>query len=90
LRWINAAPAKSVQIKTMDRFIKPQTLPSTPQAQPDTVRGTAAIEVATVVAAWPTGVSPLAQAVGACQRRDACDVDWLARAPNSIIVPPAF
>jgi hypothetical protein len=90
LRWINAASAKSVQTKTMDRFIKPLKLRSAPQAQPDTVRRTAAIEVATVVAAWPTGVSPLAQAVGACQRRDICDVDWLARAPNSIIVPPAF
>ena len=64
----------------MDRLIKPQKLPSAPQAQPDTVRGTAAIEVATVVAAWPTGVSPLAQAVGACQRRDTREVDWLARA----------
>ena len=74
----------------MDRLIKPQELPSALQAQPDTVRGTAVIEMATVVAAWPTGVSPLAQAVGACHRRDICDVDWLARAPNSIIVPPAF
>ena len=64
----------------MDQFIKPQKLPSASKAQPDTVRGTAAIEVATVVAAWPTGVSPLAQAVGACQRRDTREVDWLARA----------
>jgi hypothetical protein len=85
LRWINAAPAKSVQTKTMDRLIKPQKLPSAPQAQPDTVRGTAAIELATVVAAWPTGVSPLAQAVDACQRTDSEQVstDWLARARSN-------
>ena len=76
----------------MDQLIKPQKLPSAPKAQPDTVRGTATgqLGLATVVAAWPTGVSPLAQAVGACQRRDTLEVDWLARAPNSIIVPPAF
>ena len=61
-----------------------------PQVQPDTVRGTAPIGVATVVAAWPAGVSPLAQAVGACQRRDTCDVEWLARVPNSIMLSSAF
>lgn len=47
---------------------------------------------AAIPATWPTGVSQLAQAIDACQR---CDTevmctDWLKRAPNSIVVPPAF
>ena len=43
-------------------------------------------------AAWPTGVSLLAQMVDACQRCDAEEVcgDWLARAPDVIASPPAF
>jgi hypothetical protein len=43
-------------------------------------------------AAWPTGVSLLAQAVDACQRCDATDVcsDWLVRAPKAISKAPAF
>lgn len=43
-------------------------------------------------AAWPTGVSLLAQMVDACQRCDAGEVcgDWLARAPEKIVTPPAF
>jgi hypothetical protein len=43
-------------------------------------------------AAWPTGVSLLAQMVDACQRCDADQVcgDWLARAPEKIATPPAF
>lgn len=46
----------------------------------------------TVPAAWPTGVSHLAQAIDACQRCDAQDVcsDWLARAPATIKAAPAF
>jgi len=46
----------------------------------------------TVVAAWPTGVLQLAQAVVACQRCEAGEVctDWLARAPAEIDVAPAF
>ena len=73
--------------------VKPQsTLAAVPQAQSDTVRGSAVGQVglATVKAAWPSGVSPLAQAVDACQRRDARETDWLARAPDSILLPPAF
>jgi hypothetical protein len=92
LRWINAGLAKSFQIETMQR-IKPQLPPAAAlQAQSDTVRDTAAGQVglATVKAAWPSGVSPLAQAVDACQRRDARETDWLARAPDSILLPPAF
>lgn len=43
-------------------------------------------------AAWPTGVSLLAQMVDACQRCEAEPVcnDWLARAPDRIATPPAF
>jgi hypothetical protein len=87
LRWINAAPALSVQIAKMDRFNKPQSTPAASETQPGTVRGPA-----TVVAAWPSGVSSLAQAVDACQRRDTRDMgtDWQARAPNSIVLPPAY
>jgi hypothetical protein len=43
-----------------------------------------------VPAAWPAGVSQLAQTVNACQLRGANDVDWLARASNSIVPAPAF
>lgn len=47
---------------------------------------------APVAAAWPTGVSQLAQAIDACQRCDATEVctDWLTRAPAVIETPPAF
>ena len=47
---------------------------------------------APVAAAWPTGVSQLAQAIDACQRCDTTEVctDWLARAPKVIEAPPAF
>ncbi|MBI1204641.1 MAG: hypothetical protein GC182_19235 [Rhodopseudomonas sp.] len=43
-------------------------------------------------ASWPSGVSLLAQMVDACQRCETAEVcnDWLARAPNSITVPPDF
>lgn len=50
------------------------------------------LDLPTVAAAWPTGVSQLALAVAACQRCDADEVctDWLARAPAKIATPPAF
>jgi hypothetical protein len=43
-------------------------------------------------AAWPTGVSLLAQMIEVCQRCDADEIcgDWLARAPKQIATPPAF
>jgi hypothetical protein len=58
----------------MDRLDKPQ-LPAIPQeAPPATGRRVGAVtgqlKLVTVVAAWPAGVSVLAQAVEACQRRD--------------------
>ena len=48
--------------------------------------------LATVPAAWPTGVSALARAVEACQRCDTAEVcsDWLVRVPRAIVVPPEF
>ena len=43
-------------------------------------------------AAWPTGVSLLAQMIEVCQRCEADEAcgDWLARAPKQIATPPAF
>jgi hypothetical protein len=46
----------------------------------------------TVPAAWPSGISPLMQAYAACQRcaaQEAC-TDFLAKAPDSIQLPPKF
>jgi len=69
---------------------------SAPQPSPDHVPNMAAMTsrlgLVTVAAAWPTGVSHLAQAVVACQRCEAGEVctDWLARAPAEIDVAPAF
>lgn len=50
------------------------------------------LNLPTVAAAWPTGVSQLALAVQACQSCDADEVctDWLARAPNKLAAPPVF
>jgi len=67
-----------------------------PKANPDAVRNMAAMTgklgLDTAPAAWPTGVSLLAQAVDACQRCDTAAVcgDWLARAPKTIKLPPEF
>jgi hypothetical protein len=69
----------------MDRFSRLQPLPAASHAQPDTVR-----RQMSVPAAWPAGVSQLAQTVNACQRRATNDAEWLARASNSIVPAPAF
>jgi len=94
LRWINVARAQSVHMKSMDRFDKPALPLTAPEAQPATdcrmAAATGQQKLATVVAAWPAGVSPLAQAVNACQRRGPREADWLTRAPNSIVLPPVF
>jgi hypothetical protein len=47
---------------------------------------------ATVVAAWPVGVSVLAQAVNAFQRHDAHDacMDLPLRAHKAYALPPSF
>jgi len=69
---------------TMDRSSNPQ---STHTQRPDTA-GTVAgmggpLALATVPAAWPAGVSQLAQHVDACQRSEPGQValDGLTRAP---------
>lgn len=48
--------------------------------------------VATVPAAWPSGVGGFAQAIAVCQRcnEDKACADGLARSPGAIAVPPAF
>ncbi len=82
--WINAEAALPLQISIMERFIRPRKLlVAATQAQSDT---------ATVPAAWPSGVSQLAQAVNACHRRNSGEtgIDRLQRGPNSIVLPPAF
>ena len=75
----------------MDRFKK---APLSFVSQANTDRKLAAVtrqrKLATVPAAWPSGVSALAQAVDACQRRDPREAEWLARTPNSIVLPPVF
>jgi len=67
---------------------------SSRMATPDKVRNMAAMtgRLGLVPAAWPTGISQLAQAIDACERCDtavAC-ADWLHRAPHAIALPPAF
>ena len=63
---------------------------------PDHVSNMAAmtgrIGLSTVPAAWPRGVSHLAQAIEACQRCDTAVVctDWLRRAPSAFDLPPEF
>jgi hypothetical protein len=93
LRWINAKRAKSVQIIIMDRLEKSQLPVAAQEAQPATDRrGATGQQLATVVAAWPAGVSVLAQAVEACQRRDTREAgtDLPPRGANSFVPPQAF
>ena len=81
MRWIKADAAESVHTATMVLY---RHQPSSP-AQADTVRNLPAVaerhDLVTVPAAWPTGVSTLAQAVDACQRPGTGQVrtDWLVR-----------
>ena len=92
LRWINAAHAELVQKPIMDRSQKYQSVDSSPDHVSNMAAMTARIGVSTVPAAWPHGVSQLAQAIEACQRCDTAVVcvDWLRRAPSSFDLPPAF
>jgi hypothetical protein len=91
LRWINAGAAESIQTLNMVRFDK-HLLDSSaaPQQRPDTVGNMMA--TVQVVAAWPAGISHLAQAVDACQRRDMANLrsDWLGRAIGVNPLPPTF
>ena len=73
LRQINAGPAELVQTVTMVVFWKLKYQPAAAlEAQPDTVRGSTALierhDQLPVPAAWPVGISQLAQAIDACQR----------------------
>jgi hypothetical protein len=65
---------------------------TSPQHARDMAVMTERLGLAMVPAAWPTGVSHLAQAIDACQRCDTAVVctDWLRRAPKAIELPPAF
>jgi hypothetical protein len=78
-------------------FSRPQPRPAAqPADRADTVRATTALiprhDLLPVAAAWPAGVSQLAQAIDACQRCDTAAVctDWLRHAPNSTVLPPPF
>jgi hypothetical protein len=85
LRWIKAGAAESVHTATM--VLYPHRLSS--PAKADTVRNLPAVagrhDLVMVPAAWPSGVSALAQAVDACQRTDSEQVstNWLARAQSN-------
>jgi len=79
LRWINVGAGQFVQIANMGRFIgNLSTLAAAPEQRPDTAGAMAALAgglaLATVPAAWPAGVSQLAQAVDACQRSEPSQV----------------
>jgi hypothetical protein len=80
----------------MDRFEKSQLPTVAQKVQPATDCRVAAAsgqqKLATVVAAWPAGVSVLAQAVEACQRRDTREAgtDLPPRGANSFVPPQAF
>jgi len=93
LLWINATHAKSVDPEKMEQMKEPQWPPLALQMQPTTDRNVAAVSGAvtlvTVPAAWPAGVSALALAVNACQRRD-FHLDWPLHSPKKIVSPSAF
>jgi len=76
----------------MNRFDEVQLPPMAEQTQPATDRQVAdaagQAKLWIVPAAWPAGVSALALAVNACQRRDIY-VDLPLRTPK-IVPPPAF
>jgi hypothetical protein len=86
LRWINVGAAELLQIITMGGFIKNLSTAAPSGQHLDTVGPVAGmagpLTLATVVAAWPAGVSQLAQHVDACQRCEPGQVglEWLARA----------
>jgi hypothetical protein len=70
-----------------DEAAAPRLMPATPAAIPGAIPG--AIPAA-IPASWPAGVSYLAQALTACERRDEVRADWLKRAPNAIVLPLAY
>jgi len=60
------------------------------QMQPAEGRTSPRQELALVPAAWPAGVSALAQAVTACQRRDEGELNVQARMTIATALPSAF
>jgi hypothetical protein len=80
----------------MSRIEKSQLPAAAREMQPATDRQMAAAtgqqKLATVVAAWPAGVSVLAQAVEACQRHDTHEAgtDLPPRVASSFVPPQAF
>jgi len=74
----------------MDQRGKSESPTMSVHAQPDTAGGQQ--RQATVAAAWPTGVSVLAQAVNAFQRHDARDacVDLPLRPHKPFALPATF
>ena len=60
-----------------------------PATDRDAVAAKGAVTLMTVPAAWPAGVSALALAVNACQRRDV-QVDWPLEPPKKIVSPSAY
>jgi hypothetical protein len=73
----------------MMMFRKSEALPMHPGALPMAAASGARVSVP---AAWPAGVSNLAQALNACQHgeRGAVCGDWLAATPNAMALPVAF
>jgi len=65
---------------------------ASPDRALDALAMSGALDLSTVPAAWPTGVSQLAQAVDACQQCDTGGVcaDRLNRAPEGLSVPAEF
>jgi hypothetical protein len=76
----------------MDRLDESQLLAVAQEAQPATDCQLMGQQLKLVVAAWPAGVSVLAQAVEVCQRRSTREVgtELPTRLANSFVPPHAF
>jgi uncharacterized protein DUF6455 len=101
LRWIKAGSLKMVQKVTnggtMMRFAKGKlmfgaALTRRPAPPANLAMMADKLDIAAIPAAWPAGISQLAQAIETCQRCDASEVcgDWLKRAPKRVAQPPQF
>jgi hypothetical protein len=80
-------------LQIMEQIRQAQLPPTAGQMQTATGRHAAvasgAVTLVTVPAAWPAGVSTLALAVNAYQRRD-FQLDWLLRSHKKIVSPSPF
>jgi hypothetical protein len=97
LRWIKAVLPESVQILKIIRFSRAQAEPTVRlYSGPGNLRNlsamTARLGLDTAPAAWPAGVSLLAQVIDACRRCNTGELcsDWLARTPAPVAVAPDF